>query len=138
MIVDASVAFKWIAPEDDSDLASDLILKHELFAPNFLLIEVANGLWKKAIRHQLDPEVSFAPELDRLDSLVNLLDETTIVGRALEIGRNIPHSIYDCLYLAMAEAREEVVVTADAKLVGKLHGGPFANLILPLSEAVAL
>lgn len=33
MIGDASVAIKWLIPEEDSDLANRLILKGDLMAP---------------------------------------------------------------------------------------------------------
>lgn len=138
MIVDASVAFKWLADEDESDLALALLARSDLLGPNFLLIEVANGLWKKSVKQQIDAAVSFTPELERIGELVALVDETALVGRALEIGRAIPHSIYDCLYLALAESREDVVVTADLKLLEKLRGTAMANLVLSLSEAVQL
>jgi len=44
---------------------------------------------------------------------------------ALETGR----SSYDCMYLALAEAIQAVVVTADRKLYNALQGGPHASLI---------
>ena len=45
-VVDASVAAKWFAPEDDSPVTFG-ILDHELLAPDLLYAEVANILWKK-------------------------------------------------------------------------------------------
>lgn len=138
MIVDASVAFKWLADEEDSDLALALLSRSELLGPNFLLIEVANGLWKKAVKREVDAAVSFAPEIERIGDLVTLVDETMLVSRALEMARAVSHPVYDCLYLALAESREMVAVTADLKLLKKLRGTAIASLVLPLREAVQL
>lgn len=138
MIVDASVAFKWLAAEEDSDLALALLSRFELLAPGFLLIEIANGLWKKSIKQEIDAAVSFAAEIERIGELVTLVDEAPLVGRALEIACTISHPIHDCLYLALAESRETVAVTADLKLLRKLPGTAMASLILPLREAVQL
>lgn len=138
MIVDASVAFKWLALEEDSDLALQLLERDALFAPTFLVVEVANGLWKKAMREEIDSAVSFQPEVDRLCELVTLVNESNMIGRALDIGREIRHAVYDCLYLAVAEASNDLVVTSDAKFINKLSGTAFAHLVLPLREAVSL
>jgi predicted nucleic acid-binding protein len=44
-VVDASVAAKWLAPEEDSAQALKY-LNAELLAPDLLFAEVANILWK--------------------------------------------------------------------------------------------
>lgn len=136
MIVDASVAFKWFAVEEDSDLAMALLAGTSLVAPGLLAVEIANGLWKKAMKEQIDIAVSFSPELDQLGELVTLVDERGVVGRALEIARTLRHAVYDCIYLALAESLNDTVVSADKKLLGKLLGGEFAHLVTPLDQAV--
>ena len=53
-IVDASVAVKWVVPELLSDQADRLLGSDEiLMAPDLLMIEAANTLWKKARRREL-------------------------------------------------------------------------------------
>ena len=95
VIIDASVAFKWLAEEDGSDAAFALLDRYELYAPVLLMHEVANGLWRKVQRDQIERSVSFSDELNRLPQLVNLIDETAHVARALEIGREFGHAVYD-------------------------------------------
>ena len=135
MIVDASIAFKWIATEPDSDLANRLLTVADVTAPTLLLIEVGNGLWKKALRKQIDSAVSFSHEVRSLSRIVTIIEETEYVPRALELARELNHAIYDCVYLAMAEAREDVVVTADAKFITKLASTDYAGLVVSLPEA---
>ena len=132
MIIDASIAFKWLAVEDDSDAAFALLGKFDLFAPILLMHEVANGLWKKARRDQIDRVVSFSDEINRIPQLVHLVDETAHVARALEIGREFDHAVYDCVYLAMAEARSDRLVTADTKFMAKVAGSTLRNRLVSL------
>lgn len=134
VIIDASVAFKWLAEEEGSDEAFALLDRYELFAPVLLMHEVANGLWKKAQRDQINKSVSFSDELNRLPQLVNLIDETAHVARALEIGREFGHPIYDCVYLAMAEARSDRLVTADVKFMTKVAASPLRNRFVSLGS----
>lgn len=135
VIIDASVAFKWLAEEEGSDAAFALLDQYELFAPILLMHEIANGLWKKVRRDQIDRSVSFSDELNRIPQLVNLIDETAHVARALEIGREFGHAIYDCVYLAMAEARSDRLVTADTKFITKVAGSPLRSRFVSLNGA---
>jgi predicted nucleic acid-binding protein len=136
MIVDASVAIKWLFVEEQSDLAGRLLTKIGLIAPDLLLCEVANSVWKKWRKG----EVKSVPS--RLSQLSEFFEEIVPAAdlslRAAEIALELDHPAYDCFYLALAEMRELVVITSDERLMNKLRGGPHAHLVLPLSEAVEL
>ncbi|MBX9826741.1 MAG: type II toxin-antitoxin system VapC family toxin [Xanthobacteraceae bacterium] len=60
--------------------------------------------------------------------LVNLND------RALAIGIELRHPVYDCFYLALAEQRHCQLATADERLIARCAGTPFAKLIKPLTN----
>ena len=46
LVVDASVALKWVLPQEDSDLAEGLLDRGvRLCAPAFVFVELANALW---------------------------------------------------------------------------------------------
>ena len=48
LVVDASVAVKWLVEEEDSEAADRLLeQRHELFAPRLMASEVGNALWRK-------------------------------------------------------------------------------------------
>ncbi|HUY12806.1 MAG TPA: type II toxin-antitoxin system VapC family toxin [Terriglobia bacterium] len=60
VVLDASVAVKWLLPEADSEKAQDVLLdwnagRLELVVPGLLLAEVANVLWKKAGKREIGP-----------------------------------------------------------------------------------
>ncbi len=49
LVIDASVALKWVIDEDDSEAAQELVSDHALAAPELLLIECANVLWTRSV-----------------------------------------------------------------------------------------
>jgi len=54
LVVDASVAIKWFAPEPLAEAAAELRREPELVAPDFLLVEIANVFWKRMRRGGAD------------------------------------------------------------------------------------
>ena len=69
---------------------------------------------------------------------VPTFDPTTRLGeRGLQIALSLQHPIYDCVYIALAEALGSVLVTADQSLVRKLGGTPFAGVVISLSDWAA-
>jgi predicted nucleic acid-binding protein len=57
MIIDASVAVKWVAEEEDSDAATAW-LAEALGAPELWLAEAANALWAKPAAAKSTPCMS--------------------------------------------------------------------------------
>ncbi len=114
VVVDASVAVKWVVEEADSDAAVDLA-QYELWAPELMRVECANALWAKARRGELnDAEV-----VERTDALatvpMTLVSQEELLGDAVRLALELEHPVYDCLYLALAAQRETYVVTADRR-----------------------
>ncbi len=126
MIIDASVAFKWLVPEEHSDRAFALIGEAQLNAPSLLFTEVGNALWKRITREQLVPAEDAALQLAGLEQLVIVHEDASLVPRALELGLHLGHAIYDCVYLALAEQLSMPLVTADEKFLRKLATRPIS------------
>ena len=124
MIIDASVAFKWIFVEEGSDAATLLIGRDDLIAPSLLLAEIGNALWKKGRAGEIEDHAAFASQVGIVASMVQTVDEADVVPRALDIALAIDHAIYDCIYLALAEQLDRELVTADRKFVAKLVDHP--------------
>jgi predicted nucleic acid-binding protein len=126
LIVDASVATKWLLAEPDSGLAFALRAR-DLAAPALLGIEVANALWTATARGQVLP----ADALNLLDLFADapvavLGTDAALERRALEIALAVNHPVYDCLYLALAERTGRLLVTADARFLRALRATPYA------------
>jgi predicted nucleic acid-binding protein len=114
IVVDASVAVKWVIDEEGADSALALRVE-QITSPALWLIEAGSAMWSKARRG----EISQAETLERLESLFHSPIETTPIEQdllsALRIANRLSHPIYDCLYLAAALRLDTYVVTADRR-----------------------
>lgn len=134
MIVDASVAFKWLIDERDSELALAWVGSGEsLAAPQLISSEVGHALSKRIRRSELAADGAddiFA----RLPSLLTLVDDTPFMARAFDLAIALRHSFYDCVYLAAAEAMGDRLLTADDAFAGKLADHPLGNRVVVLGR----
>ncbi len=133
--LDASVAIKLYVLEDLHDAARRLVTEADMvFAPDFLLAEVCNIAWKKVRRNEIDTVQAreFPAALRRL---LTLYPTVAFVERALGIALTLDHPVYDCLYLACAEANDGVVVTADKRFWRAVQQTAFAGLVRHLDDA---
>jgi predicted nucleic acid-binding protein len=118
-VIDASVAIKWVIDEPGSEQALKL-RRHAVAAPDLLISECANIVWKKVRLGELTgPEATMAIRLlVRAD--IELVPARQLASRAVEWAILLDHSAYDCMYLTLAEATTRPFVTADARLLRKL------------------
>jgi predicted nucleic acid-binding protein len=138
LVVDASVAIKWVYAEDESDLATALLI-HELCAPDLLTSECANILWKMAVRGDLDIDAAIRRAVALQDLTVTLEPMQSLLPAAVEMAIRLGHPAYDCFYLALASSGGCPLATADMKLVRKLRAANFRDAeVLTLAEAAAL
>ena len=54
VVIDASVALKWVIEEDGSEAARGLLLSEVLAAPDLMIVECANVLWAKERRGSIN------------------------------------------------------------------------------------
>ncbi len=133
MIVDASVAVKWVIEEEGSDVARALLGRVDLVAPTLIHAEVANAIWKKQRRGEYarDADLATLPEL--FASLIQTIDESSMMARALQLAIDFDHAVYGCVYLAMAEALDSELITADVKFARTLAGTSAATRVRMLA-----
>lgn len=115
LVVDASVAIKWVCDEPGSDRALALLTNETLAAPSLWLVEASNALWRRRKLGELTQRQAF----DRLDALrdapVQALEDHRFVEASLRLANDLGHPVYDCLYLAAAVDLNTQVVTADSR-----------------------
>jgi predicted nucleic acid-binding protein len=116
IVVDASVALKWIIPEPDSDKARALQTE-VLLAPAIWLSEVANVLWRNVRVSNLSEREATVRFRRLRDFGVRLTPIEEDIERALALSIEVDHPVYDCLYLALAIREGATVVTADERFV---------------------
>jgi predicted nucleic acid-binding protein len=115
LIVDASVAVKWLLNEEGSEDARKAVQGHDLAAPAFLQLEVFHVVWRRNRRG----EVTNAQLRDALPALTRIIanfePDESLVAKAADIAVAHALAIYDCLYLALALQHEVPLITADQK-----------------------
>lgn len=123
IVVDASVVVKWLVPEVHSDAAvSVLAADSELQAPELLLAEVGNILWKKHRAKELSGEEADLALLALAAAPVTLHPHKPLLAAAFQIARAHDRTVYDSLYLALARSLDGTFLTADERLVNALRG----------------
>jgi predicted nucleic acid-binding protein len=132
-VVDASITIKWVIPEALSDAADRLRDgEHEFLAPDLLLVEVANALWRKTRAEEISArEADAALDLVR-QSGIDLHPTGPLLRRATEVARRLDHPVYDCVYLALAEREHAAVVTADVRLLRRVAARKLAVSVVDL------
>jgi predicted nucleic acid-binding protein len=124
VIVDASVAIKWVILEDGSAAANRLISEEELAAPDLLFVECANVLRTKAKRGDLTPAVA-RQGLALIDAMpIRSIPIRQHVGAAHVLALELDRSAYDALYLAVGLAERATLVTADVKFAAAILANP--------------
>jgi predicted nucleic acid-binding protein len=117
LVVDASVALKWVLNEEGTDRARGLLAEDALAAPGLFWIECANVLWVKARRGQISADSARAAMAAIEATPIRALPDAPLSRRALDIALQLNHSAYDCLYLAAALDQKGVLVTADDSFI---------------------
>jgi predicted nucleic acid-binding protein len=123
MVIDASVAIKWVVPEVGSEAAGEL-LGRELWAPSFWLAEAASALLKKTRRGEITEDEARLRAQDLVDAPIEPIALPILLPSAMRMAGELGHSIYDCFYLAAALLRDAPLVTADRRFADKVAGHP--------------
>ena len=121
LTVDASVVIKWFVAEPMGDEAR-LVLSHrvKLHAPELVVAEFANTIWKKARRGEIPDPGPYLQEIPALPNIIDLYPIVNLAERAAQIAFELDHPIYDCLYLACAETTGSDLITADRRFADKV------------------
>jgi predicted nucleic acid-binding protein len=121
LIVDASVAIKWVIEEDSSAAAETILLGEPLAAPDFLAVECANVLWAKVRQRALTADAARGGLGLILSAPIRFLPSARYAAAAQAIAFDLDRTVYDSLYLAVALAEHATLVTADAAFASVAH-----------------
>ena len=121
VVIDASIAVKWVVEENGTAEALVLRQNAKLIAPELLVAECANTLWKKVQRHELLKEEALLAARLLQGADIELLPTRSLLEAATQMSMEINHPAYDCLYLALAVDNECRCVTADERFLRKLQ-----------------
>ena len=121
VVIDASLAVKWLVEEDDSDkahaaLESWVARDVTRIAPYLRPFEVANALYRRVLRGELNVGNSIRMIARLLESSLELHQPPDLHVRALQLASQLnQNAAYDAHYLALAESVGFELWTADER-----------------------
>ncbi len=128
MVVDASVALKWLVEEEGSEAANRLLQgDHELYAPRLMASEIANALWRKARLGEIGRGEAGTLAATVQEMPLRWGEDEGLGADATRLAIALDRPVYDCVYLAFAHRIGAELVTADTRFANALavteHGG---------------
>ena len=145
LVLDASVVAKWYLPEGLAEEAARFLdagawSEVKLVAPSLLGPELGNVLWHRYRRGDISLE-RLREAWTAFEAVpLSFVETGPLMPAALEIAIGYGCTVYDALYVALAEARRDeaaTLLTADRKLVTRFAGTPFAGSVRMLEEGEA-
>lgn len=117
LVLDASAVVRIIEGSESSTPFQEAVLKADLvLAPELMLTEVANALWRLQRVGQLEAD-RLQRQLSRAADLVDVIEpDRHLQAEALALACHLDHPAYNCLYLALARREAAVLLTADQRL----------------------
>lgn len=133
LVVDASVAIKFVVREHDTERARELLaLPDPLIAPDWLLAEAASSFWKKVKKSEL-LAIHAERHLGLLPSFFQVLHPAApLIDEAFRWSIRLRHSVYDCLYVALAVREDCRLATADVKLCAVMAQGGLGERVMQI------
>lgn len=120
IVVDASVAVKWVVDEPGSEHAEDLVAADvQLGSPDIVVPEVINILRKKVKRRELTEAQAFRAAESVFEPIARFGGPGEFGSGLLDLALRLDHAAYDCAYIRCAELWDATLVTADAVLARK-------------------
>lgn len=119
LVVDASVALKWVLDEDGSDRARQILQTDVLLAPDLMWIEFANVLWVYVRRGLISRGDAEAAREALEAAPITALPSRPLLAAAHRAAFDLGHAVYECVYLAAAVDERATLVTADAAFAAK-------------------
>lgn len=125
--LDASVVCAALFQEPHAAAAGALLAgENPLLAPDLIHAEVANVIWKRHQRKEIDAAEATAIMTDFLALPIEITPSEELVESALLLALHTERTVYDSLYLALAIEAKCVLVTGDRRLVNAMSATPLA------------
>ena len=137
LVVDASVAVKWLIAEEGSDAAHRLAAgADDLHAPRLMASEIANALWRKACMGEIERRLAGALAAAVPEMPVRWSADEAVCADAVRLALSLDRPVYDCVYLALAHRLGAWMVTADQRFANALSSTEHGDMVLTLADHV--
>jgi predicted nucleic acid-binding protein len=135
LVIDASVAIKWVVAEGYSSAALRLLdIEARCLVPPHFWMEVTSALHKKVRLRELSRDQAFAALAALTGAPLDSADAPLLPVRALDLALMLGHPVYDTAYLALAIAERARLVTADATLCDRAVATGFGEHVLWIED----
>lgn len=133
LIIDASVAIKWVLNEEGTTEALAIPDQISLiFAPEIFEVEIAAILTKRVRMKELGIKEAHTIKSCFEDLPIIRVEFEKVKDMAFLSASEFSVTFYDALYLATAIAFNGEMVTANVKLFNGLQNTPFKNFVAQL------
>ena len=130
IVLDASVALKFLLPEADSALALRLLeSRAALVAPDILPLELAAAVAKYHRRRLITLDEARDVTAAAGRPAVDLHPSQPLLASAFELSLLLGHGVHGCLYLVLARGLSAPLVTADRRMRGKADRAGLAGRV---------
>ena len=121
IVVDASVVINALADDDQTGRnARERLRRERLTAPEVIDLEVVSALRRMCARGQITTERAGQAVVDLGDLRLDRVPHRRLLWRCWELRENL--TAYDAAYVALAEALEATLLTADERLASAPGG----------------
>lgn len=118
VVLDASIAAKWIFWESGSELAQTLLDEQYLFyVPDIFYVEMDAIITKKLRKRELNSDEAYVKRAQVQRLALEKWSHLSLADVAFDISVTLTVTIYDAMYLALAVEKETVMWTGDDRLV---------------------
>lgn len=115
-VLDASVLAALYVDDpatEQSESALARVEGDELHAPDFVMLEVANVLWKRVRREELRPQDAMTAVADLSAAAIHFHPIGSLVAQSLALALSHGFTAYDATYVALATRVGGIVITND-------------------------
>ena len=135
LVVDSSVVVKWFVDEPLHAEARHIYkYQQDILAPEFVLVEVANVVWKKVRRKEIGADQAYEIINLAIEALPGFIHSPDILVQAAKLAIELAHPVYDCLYLACINEPQDTLVTGDKRFFNKVKDTRFGDRIRFLDD----
>ncbi|WP_343897800.1 type II toxin-antitoxin system VapC family toxin [Craurococcus roseus] len=121
-MLDASAAVKLAVEEPDSAVVRGMVGATPVVAPELVLSEVADALWRKVRVGAIGAAEARVAQANLPGLFARLAPLRTLQDQALDLALRRDHPAYDCFYVALAMREAAPLLTADRRLAQRFGG----------------
>jgi predicted nucleic acid-binding protein len=118
VVLDASAVVRLIEGAPQAGALQEAVGQaHLVIAPELMLTEVANALWRLQRSGQLRPDAVQSSLANAAELVDHIEPDRHLQVEALALACHLDHPVYDCVYLALARREAAALLSTDQRLL---------------------